>query len=67
MIIEHKGDLHPQVIIEDDNGNRAAIHPLPEKAYLEVEEGQKIVAGTLLAKTRARSRERRTSRVVCRA
>jgi DNA-directed RNA polymerase subunit beta' len=51
MIIEHKGDLHPQVILEDDAGNRAAIHPLPEKAYIEVKEGQKIVAGTLLAKT----------------
>ena len=51
VIIEHKGELHPQVIIEDAKGNRAAIHPLPEKAYLEVEDGDKIVAGTLLAKT----------------
>ncbi|MFO1051328.1 MAG: DNA-directed RNA polymerase subunit beta' [Planctomycetota bacterium] len=51
VIIEHKGDLHPQIIIEDDNGNRAAIHPLPEKAYIEVEDGQKIEAGTLIAKT----------------
>ncbi len=51
VIIEHKGDLHPQVILEDDAGNRAAIHPLPEKAYIEVKEGQNIVAGTLLAKT----------------
>ena len=51
VIIEHKGDLHPQIIIEDDSGNRAAIHPLPEKAYIEVEDGQKIEAGTLIAKT----------------
>ncbi|MGE0142876.1 MAG: DNA-directed RNA polymerase subunit beta' [Planctomycetota bacterium] len=51
VIIEHKGDLHPQIIIEDDAGNRAAIHPLPEKAYIEVEDGQKIEAGTLIAKT----------------
>jgi len=51
QIIEHKGELHPQVIIEDDNGNRAAIHPMPEKAYIEVEDGQKIRAGALLAKT----------------
>ncbi|MDA0372989.1 MAG: DNA-directed RNA polymerase subunit beta' [Planctomycetota bacterium] len=51
VIIEHKGDLHPQVIIEDANGDRAAIHPLPEKAYIEVEDGQKIEAGMLLAKT----------------
>ena len=51
VIIEHKGELVPQVIIEDEKGNRAAIHSLPEKAYLEVENGDKIAAGTLLAKT----------------
>ncbi len=51
VIIEHKGELHPQVIIEDAAGNRAAIHPLPEKAYVEVEDGQEIEAGVLLAKT----------------
>jgi DNA-directed RNA polymerase subunit beta' len=51
VIIEHKGDLHPQVIIEDERGNRAAIHPLPEKAYIEVRDGDRVVAGKLLAKT----------------
>ena len=49
VIIEHKGDLHPQIIIEDDSGERAAIHPLPEKAYIEIDDGAKIEAGTLLA------------------
>ena len=51
MIIEHKGDLHPQVILEDSSGNTAAIHPLPEKAYIEVREGDTVTAGWLLAKT----------------
>ncbi len=51
VLIEHKGELHPQIIIEDEGGNRLAINPLPEKAYIEVESGQKVVAGTLLAKT----------------
>jgi DNA-directed RNA polymerase subunit beta' len=51
QIIEHKGELHPQIIIEDKSGNRAAIHPMPEKAYIEVEDGQEIRAGALLAKT----------------
>ena len=51
VIIEHKGELHPQILIEDESGNRAAIHPLPEKAYIEVEDGQKIEAGILIAKT----------------
>jgi len=51
VLIEHKGDLHPQIIIEDEKGNRLAINPLPEKAYIEAENGQRVVAGTLLAKT----------------
>jgi len=51
VMIEHKGDLHPQLIIEDENGNRLAINPVPEKAYIEVENGQRVVAGMLLAKT----------------
>ncbi|MCB9887867.1 MAG: DNA-directed RNA polymerase subunit beta' [Planctomycetes bacterium] len=51
VLIEHKGDLHPQVIIEDEKGNRLAINPIPEGAYIEVENGQKVTAGMLLAKT----------------
>ncbi|MBI4603086.1 MAG: DNA-directed RNA polymerase subunit beta', partial [Planctomycetes bacterium] len=51
QIIEHKGELHPQIIIRDENGDPLAMYPIPEKAYLEVEPGQKISAGTLLAKT----------------
>ena len=51
VIIEHKGDLHPQVVIEDETGKQAAVHPLPEKAYIEVEDGQQIEAGVLIAKT----------------
>jgi DNA-directed RNA polymerase subunit beta' len=52
MIIEHKGDLHPQIIIEDEKEHRpVALYHIPEKAYIEVHDGQKIVAGTLLAKT----------------
>jgi DNA-directed RNA polymerase subunit beta' len=51
VLIEHKGDLHPQIMIEDDNGNRLAINPIPEKAYIEVENGQRVTAGMLLAKT----------------
>ena len=49
VVIEHKEDLHPQIIIEDENGNRLAINPVPEKAYIEVENGQRVVAGMLLA------------------
>jgi DNA-directed RNA polymerase subunit beta' len=51
VIAEHKGDLHPQIVIEDDRGQSLAFYYVPEKAHLEVREGQEIKAGTLLAKT----------------
>ncbi|HHT9152646.1 MAG TPA: DNA-directed RNA polymerase subunit beta', partial [Candidatus Hypogeohydataceae bacterium YC40] len=51
VIIEHKGDFHPQVIIEDSSGKIVSAYPIPEKAYIEVEEGEEVNPGTLLAKT----------------
>src|SRR5205807_1690081 len=51
VIMEHKGDLHPQVVIEDERGNSLEVHYIPEKAHLEVREGQQVTAGSLLAKT----------------
>ena len=51
VIIEHKGDLHPQIIIENSKGEIQAVYAIPEKAHLEVEEGEKVASGTLLAKT----------------
>ena len=50
MIMEHKGDLHPQIIIEDASGKILDFYYLPEKANIEVDEGQMISAGTLVAK-----------------
>jgi DNA-directed RNA polymerase subunit beta' len=51
VIAEHKGDLHPQVIIEDDRGQSLAFYYMPEKAHLEVRESDTVSAGSLLAKT----------------
>jgi len=51
VIIEHKEDLHPQIIIADEKGEVAANYPIPSGAHIVVNEGDKIVAGTLLAKT----------------
>ena len=51
VIVEHKGDLHPQIIIEDSAGKIQGLYPIPEKAHIEVEEDAEIVPGTLLAKT----------------
>ncbi|MGE0192263.1 MAG: DNA-directed RNA polymerase subunit beta' [Planctomycetota bacterium] len=51
VIMEHKGDLHPQIIIEDKGGTPIALYPVPERAHLEVEPGGVVTAGQLLAKT----------------
>jgi len=55
VLIEHKEDLHPQVVVLDDLGEPAANYPIPSGAHVVVEEGDKIVAGTLLAKTPRRT------------
>src|SRR5262249_5124089 len=51
VIMEHKGELHPQGLIEDEKGQTLAFYYMPEKAHLEVRPGQTVSAGTLLAKT----------------
>ncbi|MEX2309835.1 MAG: DNA-directed RNA polymerase subunit beta', partial [Pirellulales bacterium] len=52
VIMEHKGDMHPQVVVEDPkDGKILDFYYMPERAHLEVEEGQVISPGTLVAKT----------------
>lgn len=51
VIMEHKGELHPQVFINDERGQKLMFYYMPEKAVLEVREGQMISAGALIAKT----------------
>jgi DNA-directed RNA polymerase subunit beta' len=51
VIMEHKGDLHPQILLEDERGQILMSYYMPEKAFLEVREGQKVSSGSLLAKT----------------
>ncbi len=51
QVIEHKGDLHPQLVLKDKSGQALSLYPIPERAYVEVEDGQKIEPGHLLAKT----------------
>lgn len=51
VVIEHKEDLHPQIVILADNGEVVANYPIPSGAHIVVNEGDKIVAGSLLAKT----------------
>jgi DNA-directed RNA polymerase subunit beta' len=49
VVIEHKGDKHPQIIIEDANGKILDVHYLPAGARIEVVEGHEVQAGQLLA------------------
>ncbi len=49
VVIEHKGDKHPQIIIEDKDGKILDVHYLPAGAHIEVNEGQEVRAGQLLA------------------
>jgi DNA-directed RNA polymerase subunit beta' len=50
VVIQHKGSLNPRVVIEDKAGKILDFHYLPAKARIEVEEGQEVVAGQLLAR-----------------
>jgi DNA-directed RNA polymerase subunit beta' len=49
-IIEHKGDLHPQIILEDGSGKILDFYYLPERSTIEVKDGTQISAGQVLAK-----------------
>ncbi|MCF6228019.1 MAG: DNA-directed RNA polymerase subunit beta', partial [Planctomycetes bacterium] len=51
VVIEHKGDLHPQLRIENSKGDVVAYFPLAEKSTISVKDGQKVKAGEILART----------------
>jgi DNA-directed RNA polymerase subunit beta' len=55
VVIEHKEDLHPQIIVLDAHGEPVGNYLIPSGAHVAVEEGDKIVPGTLLAKTPRRT------------
>jgi DNA-directed RNA polymerase subunit beta' len=51
VVIEHKGERHPRITIEDPkDGKILDFHYLPAKARIEVRDGEKIEAGHLLAR-----------------
>ena len=50
VVVEHKGDKHPRIIIEDKEGEILDFHHLPAKARIEVKEGDPVQPGTLLAR-----------------
>ena len=52
VVMEHKGDLHPQIVVEDPkDGKILDFYYMPERAHLEVSEGDLITPGALVAKT----------------
>ncbi len=50
VVIEHKGEKHPRIVVEDKSGKILDFHYLPAKARIEVEEGQPVKPGDLLAR-----------------
>jgi DNA-directed RNA polymerase subunit beta' len=52
VVIEHKEDQHPQIVIVDEKTNEVlANYSIPAGAMVVVAEGKKVQAGQLLAKT----------------
>lgn len=51
VVIEHKADYHPQLIILDENKDVVAIYSIPSGAHIVVKDGEEVNAGQLLAKT----------------
>jgi len=50
VVVEHKGEKHPRIVIEDKGGKVLDFHYLPSKARIEVEEGESVESGQLLAR-----------------
>ncbi|MBN2144983.1 MAG: hypothetical protein JW774_10200, partial [Candidatus Aureabacteria bacterium] len=52
IVVDHKEDLHPQIVIRDEkSGEPLAYYTIPTAAHIVVNQGEKIIAGSLLAKT----------------
>jgi DNA-directed RNA polymerase subunit beta' len=51
VVIEHRDKtIHPHVVIETVKGKKASEYPIPTGAHLMVHDGDKVIAGDLLAK-----------------
>ena len=51
VIVDQKGDYHPQLLLIDDNSEVEAIYPLPVGAHIMVNDKGSVRAGDVLAKT----------------
>ncbi len=50
VVVEHKQEFHPQIVIMNDGKEIMGIYPIPIGSHILVKDGQKIEAGDLLAK-----------------
>ncbi|OIO37621.1 MAG: DNA-directed RNA polymerase subunit beta' [Candidatus Omnitrophica bacterium CG1_02_46_14] len=51
VIIDQRGEHHPQILILDSKKDVLAIYPIPSGAHITVDDGEKVQAGDLIAKT----------------
>ena len=50
VVVEHKQEFHPQIVILDEAKEVAGIYPIPIGAHIMVKDGQAVGGGDLLAK-----------------
>ncbi|MBQ9500792.1 MAG: hypothetical protein IJU70_01420, partial [Lentisphaeria bacterium] len=50
MVMEHRDDLHPQIVITDAEGTMLASYPLPSGAVLMTKNGAKVTPGMVVAR-----------------
>jgi DNA-directed RNA polymerase subunit beta' len=50
IVVEHKADYHPQIVILNNKKEVLGIYPIPAGAHILVKDGQDVEAGDLLAK-----------------
>ncbi|MBU1124688.1 MAG: DNA-directed RNA polymerase subunit beta' [Candidatus Omnitrophica bacterium] len=50
VVVEHKAEFHPQIIILDNSKAVLGIYPIPMGAHVMAKDGQSMNAGDLLAK-----------------
>ena len=51
VIIDHKGDYHPQILVLDPKDEVLAIYPIPAGAHIIVHDKAMVTGGDILAKT----------------
>jgi len=51
VIVEHKGDYHPELLILNKDDEVLAIYPIPAGAHIVIHDGKSVTAGEILAKT----------------